>query len=195
MANEKAAKETYLKAVLSNMSKVEQMKSKLQRNAKEASTSVIMCALLDTYSKVLAKLEAKLRSEVEYMEENFIRNLDSKLKQNKTIVQHLDASIELMDVYTRNLTDVYECKNSMFMSYPQYEQGPLFDEVIARTVSVYAEECTRKIHDISKFTYPKKEIEYVSAVNKFNEEATRLLNENVRSGNKETSAEQGVAVH
>lgn len=195
MANEKAAKESYLKAVVGNMNKVEQMKSKLQRNSKEASTCVIMCALLDTYSKVLAKLEVKLRGEVDYMEENFIRNLDSKLKQNKAIVQNLDISIELMNVYTRNLTEVYECKNAMFMSYPLYEQGPLIDEVIAKVVSIYAEDSPRKIHDISKFTFPKKEIEYMSAVNRFNEEATKLLNENVLSNDSETQVEQGVAVH
>lgn len=175
MMNEKAAKETYLKAVGGNMSKVEQMKNKLKKESGDTNKSVLMIALLDNYGKVLGKLEESLKGEVVYMEEKFICKLASALKQNKTIVQNLNASIDSIHSYTKQLTAVFEYKRAMFSSYTVYEQTSLIDEAIARVVQTYSDDCPRKGQDPAQIAFKNKEYEYTTAVKRFNEEAPGLL--------------------
>lgn len=179
MSNEKSAKEVYYKAVMSNIAKVEQIKAKLEKDKKESKNYILMIALLETYSKVLNKLQESLKKEVSYMEENFIHKLASTLKQNKSIVQSLNQSIDLMTNYNKQINNILEYKRNMFNSYFSYEQTSLVDEAICRVVQTYSDDCLKKNNDIVKITYTTKEYEYTSAVTRFNEEAPAILQENV----------------
>lgn len=178
MVNEKAAKENYLKAVAGNLGKVDSMKAKLKKESTETNTSVLMIALLDTYSKVLNKLEENLKGEVAYMEEKFISQLATSLKKNKQIVQNLNTSIELMQGYSKQLTSISEYKKSMHTSYTAFEDT-LVDETIAKVVNSYSDDHQKKPNDLIKQAYSTRLFEYSSAVSRFNEEAPSILKQNV----------------
>lgn len=177
MNNEKSAKETYLKAVLGNITKVKQIKTKLETEG--ADKYILMINLLSIYSEVLYKLQESLAKEVSYMEANFINKLASSLKDNKSIINNLNASIDLMQNYGRQLSNISEYKRNMFGSYFNYEQTVLMEDAITRVVHTYSDEVYKKNNDSSKINFANKEYEYTSAVTRFNEEAPGLLRENV----------------
>ena len=177
MKNEKSAKETYLKSVITNTNKVRDIRTKLEKEC--GHKFVIMIDLLKIYGEVLQKLQDNLVGEVSYMEANFISKLAMSLKDEKMIKDKVQNSVDLMHKYMKQLGKIENYRRAMFDSYFTYEQTTLLDEAIAKVVRTYSEDPLKKINDAAKNAFTSKEYDYSTAVMWFNDEAPSILKQNV----------------
>lgn len=177
MKNEKAAKESYLKSVIANNSKVCDIRSKLEK--KPGHKFVIMIDLLKIYGEVLEKLQECIAGEVSYIEANFICKLAHLLKDNRTIKERMQNSIDLMHKYMKQLGKIESYKRSMFDSYHTYEKSTLIDDAINKVISLYAEDNHKKTGDAMRDQFASREFDYTTAVAWFNDEAPSMLKQNV----------------
>lgn len=183
MKNEKAAKETYLKSVISNTNKVRDIRGQLEKES--GHKFVIMIDLLKIYGEVLGKLQATLANEVAYMEDNFINKLANTLKEGKAVKDKIQNSVDLMHKYMKHLGKIENYRRAMFDSYYTYEQNTLVDEAINKVVRTYSDESPKKFNDYQRNQFTSKEYDYSTAVLWFNDEAPGMIKQNVNNSNKE----------
>lgn len=177
MKNEKNAKEAYLKSVITNLNKVRDIKTKLEKEGTHK--FVIMIDLLKIYGEVLEKLQVSLANEVTFIAENFMRKLETGLKEDKVIKEKLQNSVDLMEKYMKQLRKIDNYRRSMMETYNVYEQTVLIDDTINRIVQTYSDEPLKKTTELAKNNFAAREYEYNTALAFFNEEAPSLLKQNV----------------
>lgn len=193
MKNEKMAKETYLKSVISNATKVRDIKAKLEKEG--AHKFVIMIDLLKIYGEVLEKLQMNLANEVSFIAANFIMKLEAGLKEDKMVKERLQKSADLMQNYMKQLRNIDQYKRSMMESYIVYEQTTLVDDNINRIVQTYSDEPLKKISDMPKNNFSAREYDYNTALKWFNDEAPSLLKQNVYTSNSVLQSEEMLCLH
>lgn len=179
MKNEKSAKETYLRSVISNATKVRDIKAKLEKGGSHK--FVIMIDLLKIYGEVLEKLQEKLAGEVSFMAANFIKKLETGIKEDKVIKERLQNSVDLMQKYMKKLDSIDQHRRAMMESYNVYEQTILIDDTINRIVQTYSDEPVKKWPEFAKTNFFGKADHYNAALVWFNEEAPSILKQNVKT--------------